>query len=97
MTTCFSHGLDYNRATAYEVAVEINGATVVAGFTQRKTKSSLLRVAMDNAKIREMMLAAIPADDASSPAYSRTNGWQLSSANRIFFTGGTAKNPILFA
>lgn len=97
MIACFSHGLNHNRATSYEVAVEINGTAVVAGFTQRKTKSSLLETAMDNTIVREMMIAAIPFGDTSSPIYNRVTGWQLSNANRVFFTGGTAKHPILSA
>jgi hypothetical protein len=85
-----SHDSSHNRPTRYEVAVVIDGETTVVGYTARKTKASLLAVGMDNAK--EMLLAALPADDQSSPTYSSREGWALGPC-RICFTGATEKHP----
>lgn len=88
-----AHGSDHNRPTAYEVAVTVNGATTVVGYTARKTKASLLATAMDQDAVREKLLEALPADDDSVPSYDRKWGWSLGPTIRIHFTGGTDKHP----
>lgn len=47
--TALSHGPGHNRPTQYEVEVVIWGREpIIAGYTARKTKASLLAVAMQN-------------------------------------------------
>jgi hypothetical protein len=89
-----AHGSTHNRPTAYEVAVTINGALVLAGYTARKTKAALLATAMDNDAVRQQMIDAVPADDDSSPSYSRAFGWTMGGCIRIHFTGGTIIHPM---
>jgi hypothetical protein len=85
-----AHGSTHNLPTAYEVAVAINGALVLAGYTARKTKAALLATAMDNDAVRQQMIDALPADDDSCPSYSRAFGWAMGGCIRVYFTGGTA-------
>jgi hypothetical protein len=93
-TAALAHGSSHNRPTAYEVAVTINGALVLAGYTARKTKSALLATAMDNDALRQRMINALPADDDSIPSYSRSFGWTMGGCIRIHYTGGTALHPM---
>ena len=94
MTAALTHGSDYNRPTAYEVAVTINGHLILAGYTARKTKAALLATAMDNDAVRQQMIDALPADDDSTPSYDRAFGWTMSGCIRIHFTGGTLLHPM---
>jgi hypothetical protein len=90
--SALAHGPSHNRSTKYEVIVVINGAAKVAGYTARKTKKSLISVALDNDSIRSEILAALPADDNSTPAYNAREGWVLGNTV-IRWSGGTACHP----
>jgi hypothetical protein len=89
-----AHNSDHNRPTAYEVVATIDGRTVLAGYTARKTKADLLKTAMDNDAVRQQMIEALPADDDSAPTYGRSLGWTMGGCIRIHFTGGTLLHPI---
>jgi hypothetical protein len=90
--SALAHGPSHNRSTQYEVIVVINGEAKVAGYTARKTKKSLISVALNNDSIRSAMLAALPADDNSTPAYNARQGWTLGNSV-ICWSGGTACHP----
>lgn len=83
-----------NRPTEFEVEVIIDGRQrLIAGYTARKTKKSLLYTAMDNDSIRSAMLKALPADDNSSPRYNAKQGWQMGNS-LIRWSCGTRLHPI---
>lgn len=92
--TALSHGPSHNRPTQYEVEVVIWGREpIIAGYTARKTKASLLAVAMQNNSVREEILAALPADDNSSPIYNSRQGWTLGNS-KVRWSGGTLLHPM---
>lgn len=89
--TRLSHGSNHNRPTQYEVEVVIDGETMIAGYTARKTKMALLTVAMDNESIRNKMLEALPLNDDSSPTYGNRT-WTLGNSV-IRWSSGTLRHP----
>jgi len=92
MITALAHDASHNRPTQFEVEVIIDGTRQVAGYTARKTKNSLIAVALDNETIRAQMLAALPADDNSAPCYNARQGWTLGNTI-IRWSGGTLRHP----
>jgi hypothetical protein len=95
MIEALAHGSNHNRPTAYEVAVTINGTTLLAGYTARKTKAALIATAMDNNAVRLRMINSLPDNDVSIPAYNRAIGWTMGESIRIHFTGGTEIHPMI--
>ncbi len=89
-----SHDDTHNRPTQYEIVVVIDGKRVLGGYSAKKTKKALLTVALDNDDVRLQMLAALPADDASTPTYTARNGWVLGNS-LIRWSGGTLRHPAL--
>ena len=89
-----SHDDTHNRPTQYEIVVVINGERILGGYSAKKTKKALLTVALDNDDVRNQMLAALPADDVSTPTYTARNGWLLGNSV-IRWSGGTLRHPAL--
>ncbi len=72
--------------TSYEIALIANGYETRLAFSQRKTRSTLLKVAQANA---DQVLALVDDWDGDA-AYSSTTGWTFGPA-RVYFTGRTER------
>ncbi len=73
--------------TSYEIALTANGYETRLAFSQRKTRSTLLKVAQQNA---DQVLALI-GDWDDDAVYSSTTGWTFGPA-RVHFTGRTERD-----
>ncbi len=73
--------------TSYEIALIANGYETRLGFTERKTRGTLLKVAQKNA---DQVLALLGGWDGDA-AYSSTTGWTFGPA-RVCYTGRTERD-----
>lgn len=75
------------RATSYEVGMTFQGQTTSLGFTERTTKSVLLKIAAQNGEEITRML-----DNWDGAAtYTKATGWTFGPV-RIHFTGRTERD-----
>ncbi len=75
------------RPTSYEVVAKHNGEETRLAFTERRTKSALLRIAQANSETILAMLGAWN-DEAT---YTKAQGWTFGPC-RIHYTGRTERD-----
>jgi hypothetical protein len=75
------------RPTSYEVVATHNGAETRLSFTERRTKSVLLRIAQAN---NETVLAMLGDWDGEA-TYTKDHGWTFGPC-RIHYTGRTERD-----
>ncbi len=76
-----------NRSTSYEVTVSHNGEETRLAFTERRTKSALLRIAQANSKSILSMLG----DWDSEAKYTKAQGWTFGPVS-IRYSGRTERD-----
>ena len=75
------------RPTSYEVVAKHNGEETRLAFTERRTKSALLRIAQANSKSILSMLG----DWESEAKYTKAQGWTFGPVS-IHYTGRTERD-----
>ena len=75
------------RPTSYEVTVSHNGEETRLAFTERRTKSTLLRIAQGNS---ETILAMLGVWDGEA-TYTKAQGWTFGPVS-IRYSGKTERD-----